>query len=108
MSPETVVNAPVAASNWYPTLTCGSSKLGSFQRPHPGQPHKHNSSSSSSSSSYAVSGMSVSDRSAVTRADHGHCLPVAGFWWQRNSATGSSTLSPAAPTSSKPQIELNQ
>ncbi|VDM02719.1 unnamed protein product [Schistocephalus solidus] len=22
-----VVNAPVAASNWYPTLTCGSSKL---------------------------------------------------------------------------------
>ncbi|VDL94166.1 unnamed protein product [Schistocephalus solidus] len=25
-----VVNAPVAASNWYPTLTCGSSKLGFY------------------------------------------------------------------------------
>ncbi|VDM04021.1 unnamed protein product [Schistocephalus solidus] len=25
-------NAPVAASSWYPTLTCGSSKLGSSQR----------------------------------------------------------------------------
>ncbi|VDL95743.1 unnamed protein product [Schistocephalus solidus] len=35
-----VVNAPVAASNWYPTLTCGSSKLGSSQRPHPGQPSR--------------------------------------------------------------------
>ncbi|VDL86342.1 unnamed protein product [Schistocephalus solidus] len=30
------VNSPVAASNWYPTLTCGSSKLGSSQRLHPG------------------------------------------------------------------------
>ncbi|VDL91985.1 unnamed protein product [Schistocephalus solidus] len=28
-----VVNALVATSNWYPTLTCGSSKLGSSQRP---------------------------------------------------------------------------
>ncbi|VDL96508.1 unnamed protein product [Schistocephalus solidus] len=25
--PQQVANAPVAASNWYPTLTCGSSKL---------------------------------------------------------------------------------
>ncbi|VDL88575.1 unnamed protein product [Schistocephalus solidus] len=25
-----VVNAPVAASNWYPTLTCGSFKFGFF------------------------------------------------------------------------------
>ncbi|VDL95335.1 unnamed protein product [Schistocephalus solidus] len=25
---KTVVNAPVAVSNWYPALTCGSSKLG--------------------------------------------------------------------------------
>ncbi|VDM06338.1 unnamed protein product [Schistocephalus solidus] len=32
-----VVNAPVAASNWFLTLTGGSSKLGSSQRPHPGQ-----------------------------------------------------------------------
>ncbi|VDL91696.1 unnamed protein product [Schistocephalus solidus] len=31
-----VVNAPVAASNWYPTLTCGSLKLCSTQRQHPG------------------------------------------------------------------------
>ncbi|VDL81053.1 unnamed protein product [Schistocephalus solidus] len=30
----------VAASYWYPTLTCGSSKLGSSQRPHPGQPSR--------------------------------------------------------------------
>ncbi|VDL93431.1 unnamed protein product [Schistocephalus solidus] len=37
---QEVVNAPVAASNWYPTLTCGSSKLGSSQRPHPGQPSR--------------------------------------------------------------------
>ncbi|VDM03567.1 unnamed protein product [Schistocephalus solidus] len=35
-----VVNAPVAAFNWYPTLTCGSSKLGFSQRPHPGQPSR--------------------------------------------------------------------
>ncbi|VDL88707.1 unnamed protein product [Schistocephalus solidus] len=33
------MNAPVAASNWYPTLTCGSSKLVSSQRPHPGNHH---------------------------------------------------------------------
>ncbi|VDL99319.1 unnamed protein product [Schistocephalus solidus] len=33
-----VGNAPVAASNWYPTIPSGSSKLGSSQRPHPGQP----------------------------------------------------------------------
>uniref|UniRef100_A0A183S7A2 Endo/exonuclease/phosphatase domain-containing protein n=1 Tax=Schistocephalus solidus TaxID=70667 RepID=A0A183S7A2_SCHSO len=32
---DPVVNAPVAASNWYPTVTCDSSKLGSSQRPHP-------------------------------------------------------------------------
>ncbi|VDL92978.1 unnamed protein product [Schistocephalus solidus] len=36
-----VVNAPLAASNWYSTLTCGSSKLGSSQRPHPGQPSRN-------------------------------------------------------------------
>ncbi|VDL91973.1 unnamed protein product [Schistocephalus solidus] len=35
-----VVNAPVAASNWYATLTCGSSKLGSSKRPQPGQPSR--------------------------------------------------------------------
>ncbi|VDL96777.1 unnamed protein product [Schistocephalus solidus] len=35
-----VLNAPVAASNWYLTLTCGSSTLGSSQRPHPGQPSR--------------------------------------------------------------------
>ncbi|VDL88821.1 unnamed protein product [Schistocephalus solidus] len=34
-----VVNAPVTASSWYPTLTCGSSKLGSSQRPTPGNHH---------------------------------------------------------------------
>ncbi|VDL90196.1 unnamed protein product [Schistocephalus solidus] len=32
-----VVYAPVAASNWYPTLTCGSAKLDSSQQPHPQQ-----------------------------------------------------------------------
>ncbi|VDL87774.1 unnamed protein product [Schistocephalus solidus] len=32
-----VVNAHVAASSSYPTLTFGSSKLGSSQRPHPGK-----------------------------------------------------------------------
>ncbi|VDM02778.1 unnamed protein product, partial [Schistocephalus solidus] len=32
------VTAPVAASTWYSTPTCGSSKLGSSQRQHPGQP----------------------------------------------------------------------
>ncbi|VDL97759.1 unnamed protein product [Schistocephalus solidus] len=30
-----VVNAPVTASKWYSTLTCGTSKLGSSQRPLP-------------------------------------------------------------------------
>ncbi|VDL94615.1 unnamed protein product [Schistocephalus solidus] len=33
------MNPPVAASNWYTTRTCCSSKLGSFQRPHPGNRH---------------------------------------------------------------------
>ncbi|VDL96096.1 unnamed protein product [Schistocephalus solidus] len=33
------VNAPVAASNWYPTVTGGSSKLCSSQWPHPGKRH---------------------------------------------------------------------
>ncbi|VDL89166.1 unnamed protein product [Schistocephalus solidus] len=37
---EAVVNALVAASNWYPTLTYGSSKSGSSQRSHPGQPSR--------------------------------------------------------------------
>ncbi|VDL93126.1 unnamed protein product [Schistocephalus solidus] len=31
-----VVNASVAALNWYPTLTCGAWKLGLAQRPQPG------------------------------------------------------------------------
>ncbi|VDM02444.1 unnamed protein product [Schistocephalus solidus] len=35
-----VVNAPVAASNLYSTLTCGSSKLGSSQWPHTWQPSR--------------------------------------------------------------------
>ncbi|VDL89306.1 unnamed protein product [Schistocephalus solidus] len=35
-----LVNSPVAAYNWYPTLTCGSSKLGSTQRQHFGQPSR--------------------------------------------------------------------
>ncbi|VDL94021.1 unnamed protein product [Schistocephalus solidus] len=39
-NPLPVVNDPVATSKWYPTLTCGSSKLGSSQRPHPGQPSR--------------------------------------------------------------------
>uniref|UniRef100_A0A183SBZ1 Macro domain-containing protein n=1 Tax=Schistocephalus solidus TaxID=70667 RepID=A0A183SBZ1_SCHSO len=35
-----VVNAPVAASLWYPVLTRGSSNLGSSQWPHPGRPSR--------------------------------------------------------------------
>ncbi|VDL93676.1 unnamed protein product [Schistocephalus solidus] len=35
-----VDNAPVAAPNWYQTLTCGSSTPGSSKRPNPGQPSR--------------------------------------------------------------------
>ncbi|VDL91612.1 unnamed protein product [Schistocephalus solidus] len=35
-----MVNVSVAASNWYPALTCGSSKLGSSQWPRPWHPSR--------------------------------------------------------------------
>ncbi|VDL94091.1 unnamed protein product [Schistocephalus solidus] len=35
-----VLTAPMTASAWFPTLTCGCSKLGSSQQPHPGQPSR--------------------------------------------------------------------